>query len=112
MPKQTNSQQTNILNFEFLYDHILVEAIDSKSVNGLVKPGQYDDKPEFGKVVKCGNGRLLEDGTVVPLRMKPGDVIYFNKYSSQQVRAEGRDYYIIRDDDAVAVYDEKSRKKV
>jgi chaperonin GroES len=104
--------KTNLLDFELMYDYIMVKAIEVGASNGLAKPDQYDDKSEFGEVIKVGDGRLLEDGTVVPLKMKPGDIIYFGKYSSVLVRSEGEDYLIIRDDDVMAVRHEKSGKKV
>lgn len=99
--KQQN--KTDLLNFELVYDYVLVKAVDTESVNGLVKPDQYDDKAEFGEVVAAGEGRLLDDGTVVPSKVKAGDIIYFGKYSSVQVRSGGVDYLVIRDDDIMAV---------
>lgn len=105
------AQQNNILDFTLLYDYVLVKAIETGSVNGLVKPGQYDDKPEFGVVVSVGDGRLLDDGTIVPLKFKPGDTIFFGKYSSMQVRSAGEDYYLIRDDDVVGYISHAERRK-
>lgn len=112
MKTEKQNPQTNILDFELLYDYVLIRPLDSKGVNGLVKPQQVDDKPEFGEVIKCGEGRLLEDGTVVPTKMKPGDIIYFGKYSSITLRSDGVDYLVIRDDDVMAVNHAKSGKKV
>ena len=96
-----SKNQNNILDFILLYDYVLVKAIRAESVNGLVKPEQYDDKPEFGTVVSVGTGRLLDDGTIVPLKYRPGDTIFFGKYSAMQVRSAGEDYHLIRDDDVV-----------
>lgn len=95
-----------------MYDYVMVRPLEVPASNGLARPEQYDDKPEFGEVVKVGTGRLLDDGTIVPLKMKPGDIIYFGKYSSIAVRSDGVDYLIIRDDDVMAVRNEKSSKKV
>lgn len=103
MPTKTTSRKTDIKDFNFLYDYILVKAISVEGTSGLVKPEQYDDKPEFGEVVKVGEGRLLEDGTVVPSKVKPGDVIFFGKYSSMSVRTLGEDYFVIREDDVMGV---------
>lgn len=108
-------QAPNILNFTLLADCVLIEPIAAHSISGtgLVKPESYDDKPEFGTVIKVGDGKLLDDGTVVPLKMSPGDTVYFGKYSSIKIRSEGRDYLLIRDYDVMALQrHEPSRKKV
>lgn len=96
-------KQSSITDFQFLYDHILIEPVASESVHGLVNPEQYDDKPEFGIVVLCGEGRLMDDGTVVPLHVKQGDEVLYNKYSTSQLRHQGKDYLMLREYDVVAV---------
>ncbi len=104
---KTKLQKQNsfdLSKFRFLYDHILIKAIkDDGGVDGLIKPEQYDDRPEYGEVVSVGEGRLLDDGTVVPLGVKVGDIIFYSKYSSEQARTLGEDFYIIRADDVRAV---------
>lgn len=104
--KKTKSppQQTSIAEFTFLNDYILVKALKSEGVAGLVKPDQYDDKPELGVVVACGSGRVLDNGSVVPLGFRVGDTIFFGKYSSMQTRSLGEDYFIIRSEDVMAVH--------
>lgn len=89
------------LDFNYLYDHILVEpmSLDGIDEDGLVRPRGYDDKPELGIVMRIGEGRIFDDGTVVPLKVKEGDIVYFNKYSSVKVRINTKDYLIIREDD-------------
>jgi chaperonin GroES len=102
MTNQEN--QTNIRDFTLLYDYILVEALPTPaSPDGLVKPDQYDDKEELGTVVSVGNGRLMADGTVLELHVKPGDIIMFNKYGTSKHRSEGKDYLLMREYDVVAV---------
>ena len=103
MRKKTQENKFHLEDFSFLYDNILVKAIRAETVEGLVKPDQYDDKPEFGKVVQVGEGRLLDDGVVVPTKLNVGDIIYFGKYSSEQTRSVGEDFFIIREDDVKAV---------
>lgn len=97
------AQQTSIIEYQFLYDYVLVRAHKADTGSALIKPDQYDDKPELGEVVACGEGRLLDDGTVVPLKVKKGDTIFFGKYSSMQTRSLGEDYFIIRSEDVMAV---------
>lgn len=89
-------------DFELLYDNILVKALEIEVVDGdtgLLKPQGYEDKPEVGTVVKVGEGRIFDNGTVVPLRIKVGDTVYWNKYSSVKIRLGTEDYYMIREED-------------
>lgn len=102
---QTNQKKISfdLTKFNLLYDYVLVKSIKDGGVDGLEKPESYDDKPEFGKVISTGKGRLLEDGTIIPSDFKKGDIIFFSKYSSEQTRSLGNDYFIIRADDVRAV---------
>jgi chaperonin GroES len=103
----------NILDFALLADCVMIEPCAATTVDGLVKPESYDDKPEFGLVIKVGDGKMLDDGTVVPLKMQPGDYVYFGKYSSIKIRSDGKDFLIIRDYDVMALQrNEQTRKKV
>lgn len=103
----------NILDFDLLSDCVMIQPVETPAVDGLVKPSSYDDKPEFGLVIKVGTGKLLENGTVVPLAIEVGDHVYFGKYSSIKVRSNGVDYLIIRDYDVMAVKrNVTNRKKV
>lgn len=82
-----------------LGDTILIEPLVIEEDNGLAKPQGYEDKVEYGKVLMVGTGRLFDSGTVVPLLVSVGDTIFFQKYSSQKVRLNGKDYLIIRAED-------------
>lgn len=94
----------DLTKYKFTGDYLLVKAIDiTENVDGLVRPEQYEDKSEFGEVIAVGTGKLLESGQIVPLKAKPGDTIFFGKYSSEKVRINGEDYLIIRDDDVIAI---------
>lgn len=106
--KQTNQNSKkkvsfDLTKFKFLYDFILVRAVKDEGIKGLVKPENYDDKPQFGEVISTGKGRLLDNGEIVPSDIKTGDIIFFSKYSSEQSRSLGKDYFIIRLDDVRAV---------
>lgn len=93
----------DLTKFTFLFDYVLVKAIETtESVDGLVRPDQYEDKPQFGEVVKAGAGRILENGEIVPTGLKSGDKIFFGKYSTEKTRHLGEDYYIIRSEDIIA----------
>jgi chaperonin GroES len=89
-------------DFELLYDNILVKAIDMETIDdktGLIRSQGYEDKPEVGKVINVGEGRIFDNGTVVPLRIKKGDTVYWNKYSSVKIRLGTEDYYLLREED-------------
>lgn len=103
----------NILDFELLSDCVMIQPVETPAVEGLVKPASYDDKPEFGLVMKVGEGKMLENGTVIPLSINVGDHVYFGKYSSIKIRSNGVDYLIIRDYDIMAVKrNVTNRKKI
>ena len=85
----------DLTKFDFLYDHILVKSIKDEGIDGLDKPNSYDDKPEFGEIISRG----METSDDLDI----GDIVFFSKYSSEQTRSLGQDFYIIRSDDIRAV---------
>lgn len=84
----------DVTKFEFQGQYLLIQALREEKVNGLVKPEQYDDKSEFGLVIKAGMDAFM---------IQPGDVVFFGKYSSESVRVGGVDYLIIHSEDVKAV---------
>ena len=113
---QKEGNKVDLAQFQFLYDYVLIKAVvpEGKTKSNLSNPDQYDDKPEFGEVVSVGEGILMDDGTVVPTKLKIGDIIFFGKYSTEQTRFLGQDYYILREQDIKArrKENEKHRKKI
>lgn len=99
MSKQ--KQSNDITKFKLLYDNILVKAIEIEESGGVIRPNQYEDKPELGEVVSVGEGRIFDTGVIEPLRLKVGDSVYFNKYSTTKFNVNGTDYYIIREEDCI-----------
>ena len=100
--KVNQTKLLKIENYKLLYDNILVKAITIEIVDdetSLYRAQNYEDKPEIGEVIKVGTGRLFDNGTVVPLQVKVGDIVYWNKYSSVKVRFGTEDYYLIREED-------------
>jgi len=89
----------NIKEFRILHDNILIKPLIVEEVNGLVRPQQYEDKPELGEVIKVGDGREFDSGIIRKLKIKEGDTVLFNKYSSTKVAFEGIDYLILREED-------------
>ena len=88
-----------------LADRIAVRPLDpqEKTKSGLVLPDTAKEKPQEGKVIAVGTGRLLDDGTVKSLEIKNGDRVLYGKYSGTEVSLEGEDYLILREEDVLAV---------
>jgi chaperonin GroES len=90
-----------------LHDRILVKRIEGeeKTVGGIIIPDNAKEKPMEGKVVAVGNGKHLEDGTVRKLEVKAGDRILFSKYSGSEVKMDGAEHLILREDDILGIID-------
>ncbi|MEK3954915.1 MAG: co-chaperone GroES [Psychrobacillus psychrotolerans] len=88
-----------------LGDRIIIELIEAeeKTASGIVLPDSAKEKPQEGKIVAIGTGRVLENGTRVELDVKEGDRIIFSKYSGTEVKYDNNDYLILRESDVLAV---------
>ncbi len=96
-----------------LGDRILVKLLgqEEKSPGGIILPDTAQEKPQEGKVVAVGKGRLLEDGTIRPLEIKVGDTVLFAKYSGTEVRHEDKDFLILREEEVLAIRKEDEKKR-
>ena len=88
-----------------LYDRILVKRIEeqNKTAGGLFIPDSAKEKPQEALVVAVGNGKLIEDGSLRKLEVKAGDKILFSKYSGNEIKIDGTEHLILREDDILAV---------
>ncbi|UCE87213.1 MAG: co-chaperone GroES [Deltaproteobacteria bacterium] len=88
-----------------LQDRIIVKRVEeeSKSKGGIIIPDTAKEKPQEGKVIAVGKGKVLEDGTVRPLEIHKGDRVLFSKYSGTEINIEGEEHLIIREDDVLGV---------
>jgi chaperonin GroES len=88
-----------------LQDRIVVKRLEgeSKTKGGIIIPDAAKEKPIEGKVVAVGNGKVLKNGKVRPLDVKVGDVVLFGKYSGTEVKLDGEEHVLIREDDVLAV---------
>jgi len=88
-----------------LHDRIVVKRIekDEKTASGIIIPDTAKEKPQEGKVVAVGAGRIGEDGKVRPLDVHKGDRILFGKYSGTEIQLEGEEHLIMREEDVLAV---------
>ncbi|MCK5099884.1 MAG: co-chaperone GroES [Desulfobacteraceae bacterium] len=93
------------MNLRPLQDRILVERVeeDEKTKGGIIIPDTAKEKPAEGKVIAVGNGRIGEDGKVLPMDLKVGDSILFSKYGGTDVKIDGNDYLIMRQEDVLGV---------
>ena len=90
-----------------LHDRVIVrrEEEERTSAGGIVIPDTATEKPIRGKVVAVGNGKTLDSGDVRPLDVKKGDTVLFGKYSGTEVKVDGEDLLVMREEDIMAVFD-------
>ena len=88
-----------------LGDRLIVKRQDAqeKTKSGLVLPDTAKEKPQEGKVIAVGPGKLLDDGSVKSLEVKNGDKVLYGKYSGTEVSVDGKDYLIVRESDILAI---------
>ena len=92
-----------------LHDRVIVKRLEEERVSagGIVIPDTAAEKPVQGKVVAVGKGKILEDGTVRPLDVKIGDKILFGKYSGTEVKVDGDELVVMREEDVMAIIEGK-----
>lgn len=88
-----------------LHDRVLIKRLDEQQTTkgGIIIPDTAKEKPIEGEVIAAGNGKILEDGKVRPLDVKKGDRVLFGKYSGTEVKLEGIEHLILREDEILAV---------
>ena len=89
-----------------LADRLIVKRLDDqeqKSAGGIIIPDTAKEKPQEGKVVAVGRGKLNEDGKVIPLDVKAGDRILFGKYSGSEIKIDGEEHLILREEDVLGI---------
>jgi chaperonin GroES len=88
-----------------LQDRLIVERLEGeeKTASGLFIPDNAKEKPQQGKVIAVGKGKVRDDGTLQPLDLKKGDRILFGKYSGTEIKIDGNEYLIMREDDVLGV---------
>ena len=92
-----------------LHDRIIVQRLEEgeQKVGGIIIPDTAKEKPQQGKVIAAGQGKVKEDGGRQPLDVKDGDTILFGKYSGQEIKIDGEEYLILREDEVLAIIDSK-----
>ena len=90
-----------------LHDRIIVQRLDEgeQKVGGIIIPDSAKEKPQQGKVIAVGSGKVKDDGKRIPLDVKDGDTILFGKYSGQEIKLDGVELLIMREDEILGVID-------
>ena len=90
-----------------LHDRIIVRRIEEgeQKIGGIIIPDSAKEKPQHGKVIAVGAGKIKDDGKRVPLDVKAGDTILFGKYSGQEIKIDGQEHLIMREDEVLAIVD-------
>jgi chaperonin GroES len=101
------------MNVRPLHDRLIIRRLEEgeQKVGGIIIPDSAKEKPQQGKVIAAGNGKVNDEGKRVALDVKAGDTILFGKYSGQEIRLDGEDYIIMREDEVLAVIDGADAKK-
>lgn len=95
------------MNIRPLHDRVLVRRLEEgeQKVGGIIIPDTAKEKPQQGKVIAAGSGRISAAGKRIPLDVKTGDLILFGKYTSQEIKLDGEEYLVLREDEVLAVID-------
>jgi len=101
------------MNVTPLHDRIIIQRLDEgeQQVGGIIIPDSAKEKPQRGKVIAAGHGKSNDDGKRIPLDVKAGDTILFGKYSGQEIKLDGEEYIIMREDEVLGVLDGADAKK-
>jgi chaperonin GroES len=101
------------MNIRPLHDRIIIQRLDEgeQKVGGIIIPDTAKEKPQQGKVIAAGAGKIRDDGRLQPPDVTAGDRILFGKYSGQEVRLDGEDYLIMREEDVLGVLGGGDAKK-
>ena len=100
------------MNIRPLHDRIIVDRLEEgeQHVGGIIIPDTAKEKPQQGTVIAAGNGEVKDDGKRIPLDVKAGDRILFGKYSGQEIKLDGEEYLIVKEDEVLAVIEDKTEK--
>ncbi len=93
------------MNIRPLHDRIIVERLEEETTTagGIIIPDTAKEKPQQGKIIAVGKGKVTEDGKVLPLDVKVGDKVLFGKYAGTEIKLEGKEYMMMREDDILGV---------
>ena len=98
------------MNLRPLHDRILIKRIEEKEAvkGGIIIPDTAKEKPQKGEVIAVGNGKKTEDGNIIPLDVKAGDRILFGKYSGAEIKMDGQEFLILREEEVLGIIEGKA----
>ena len=101
------------MNVRPLHDRIIVQRLEEgeQKVGGIIIPDSAKEKPQQGKVIAAGNGKSNDEGKRIPLDVTAGDTILFGKYSGQEIKLDGEEYLIMREEEVLAIVKRGTEKK-
>ncbi len=101
------------MNIRPLHDRIIVERLEeeTRTAGGLIIPDTAKEKPQQGLVIAVGKGKKADDGKVTPLDVKVGDKILFGKYAGTEIKIDGKEFLMMREDDVLGVIEGDKKKK-
>src|SRR4051812_21482825 len=104
-PIADTSRESQSMNITPLHDRVLIQRLDEgeQRVGGIIVPDSAREKPQQGRVVAAGSGKIRDDGSRQPLDVRAGDRILFGKYSGQEITVDGEDYLMIREDEVLGI---------
>jgi len=93
------------MNIRPLHDRIIIQRLDEgeQQVGGIIIPDTAKEKPQQGRVIAAGNGKTNDDGERIPLDVTAGDTILFGKYSGQEIKLDGDEYLVMKEDEVLAI---------
>jgi chaperonin GroES len=93
------------MNIRPLHDRVIVKRVEEETTSpgGIVLPGSATEKPQRGEVIAVGNGRILDNGEVRALDVKAGDSVLFGKYSGSEVKVDGVEYLVMKEEDIIGI---------
>ena len=96
------------MNVRPLHDRIIVQRLDEgeQQIGGIIIPDSAKEKPQQGKVLAVGDGRITDEGKRIPLDVQAGNLILFGKYSGQEIKLDGTEYLIVKEDEVLAVIED------
>ena len=97
------------MNVRPLHDRLIIQRLEEgeQTIGGIIVPDSAKEKPQRGKVFAVGQGKVRDDGSRQPPDVKDGDTILFGKYSGQDIKIDGEEYLILREDEVLAIIDRK-----
>jgi chaperonin GroES len=102
-------EQRTAMKVRPLHDRVIIERIEDteQKIGAIIIPDSAKEKPQQGKIIAAGKGRIEKDGRVTPLDVKAGDTILFGKYAGQEIKIEGHEYLIMREEEVLGVIETK-----